>query len=149
MSGAARERTLATLTLLARLVLGGLFVVAGALKLGDPTTFATEIANYRLVPSLAPWLAVTLPAVELVVGAALIVAPAAWRRGAALAALGLLVMFTVAVGHALHAGINVDCGCFGSHSGSVDGWTLLRDLGLIAAAALVLVAGRPRLAPAP
>jgi putative oxidoreductase len=125
------------LTLAARLAVGVLFVVAGALKLGDPAAFATEIANYRFFPELAPWLAVTLPAVELVVGAALIVAPLSWRRAAALAAMGLLIMFTVAIVHVVRAGINVDCGCFGGNSGPVTMWTGVRDLVLLAAAALV------------
>jgi putative oxidoreductase len=142
------DRVVNTVTLVGRILLGGLFVLAGVLKLGDPKTFATEIGHYQLFPELAPWLAVMLPPVEIVVGGALLVAPALWRRAAALAALGLLLMFTVAVGHALHAHINVDCGCFGSRSGSVDAWTLLRDLGLIGVAALVLVFTRPRLAPA-
>ena len=125
------------LTLAARLVVGGLFVVAGALKLGDPTAFATEISNYRFLPALAPWLAVMLPPVELVVGAALLIAPWKWRRAAALAAMGLLVMFTVAIVHVLRAGINVDCGCFGGNTGPVSAWTAVRDLVLLASAALV------------
>lgn len=125
------------LTLLARLVVGVLFVVAGALKLENPTAFATEIANYRFMPQLAPWLAVTLPATELVVGAALVVAPDRWRRAASLAAMGLLVMFTVAIVHVVRAGINVDCGCFGGNTGPVTAWTAARDLALLALAALV------------
>jgi len=125
------------LTLAARLIVGALFVVAGVLKLGDPTAFATEIANYRFLPQLAPWLAVTLPATELVVGAALLVAPWRWRRAASLAAMGLLVMFTVAIVHVVRAGINVDCGCFGGNTGPVTAWTAVRDLALLALAALV------------
>ncbi len=123
--------------LAARLVVGALFVVAGVLKLGDPTAFATEIANYRFFAELAPWLAVTLPPTEIVVGAALIVAPRTWRRAAALAAAGLLVMFTVAIAHVVRAGINVDCGCFGGNSGPVTAWTAVRDLALLAATAIV------------
>ncbi len=127
------------LTLLLRLVVGALFVAAGALKLGDPTAFATEIANYHFLPALAPWLAVTLPPVELVVGAALVIpwAPGPWRRAAALAAMALLVMFTVAIVHVVRAGINVDCGCFGGNSGPITAWTAARDLALLAAAAVV------------
>ncbi|HEX8953041.1 MAG TPA: MauE/DoxX family redox-associated membrane protein [Polyangia bacterium] len=120
----------------ARLIVGALFVVAGALKLGDPTAFATEIANYHLLPELAPWLAVTLPPTELVVGAALLAAPWRWRRAASLAAMGLLVMFLVAIVHVVRAGINVDCGCFGGNSGPVTAWTAARDLVLLALAAL-------------
>lgn len=124
------------LSLAARVVVGGLFVVAGALKLGDPTAFATEIANYHFLPELAPWLAVTLPATEVVVGATLLLAPWRWRRAASLAAMGLLLMFLVAIVHVVRAGINVDCGCFGGNTGPVTAWTAARDLGLLALAGL-------------
>ena len=137
MTAPVASATMKWLTLAARLAVGALFIVAGALKLGDPTAFATEIANYRFLPELAPWLAVTLPSVEMVVGAAMIVAPMKWRRAASLAAMGLLVMFTVAIVHVVRAGINVDCGCFGGNSGPVTIWTGVRDLALLAAAALV------------
>ena len=133
---------MSALVLVARLAIGALFVVAGALKLVDPTAFATEIANYRFFAELAPWLAVTLPAIEIVVGGALLVGPARWRRAAALAAVGLLVMFTVAIVHVVHAGINVDCGCFGGNTGPVTAWTAVRDLLMIAAAALVYAGTR-------
>lgn len=131
---------------LLRIGLGALFVVAGVLKLRDPAAFATEIANYRLLPSLAPYLATTLPAVEVVVGAALIVAPLAWRRAAALATMGLLVMFTIAVVYVVRSGINVDCGCFGGSSGPVTAWTIARDLGLLGAAAVILFRDKERYA---
>jgi putative oxidoreductase len=128
-----------------RLGLGALFIVAGVLKLRDPTGFATEIANYRFLAEAAPWLAATLPMVEVILGAALIAAPALWRRGAALAMAGLLVVFTVAVTQAVARGINVDCGCFGgAASGPVSGWTIARDLGLLAASvALLWLTPRP------
>ena len=130
------ERAMTWIGFAARLVVGGLFVVAGALKLGDPTVFATEIANYRFLPELAPWLAVTLPATEIVVGVALLAAPSLWRRAASLVAMGLLVMFIVAIVHVVRAGINVDCGCVGGNTGPVTAWTAARDVVLLALAAL-------------
>lgn len=127
-----------------RVGLGALFVIAAVLKLRDPGAFATEIANYRLWSELAPYLATTLPAIELVVGLTLMVAPLAWRRAAALATVGLLLVFTIAVAQVVARGINVDCGCFGGRSGPVTSWTVARDLALLAAAALVFVSCRPR-----
>jgi uncharacterized membrane protein YphA (DoxX/SURF4 family) len=122
---------------LLRLGLGALFIVAGVLKLRDPAAFAVEIANSRFFAELAPWRAVTLPTTEVLVGVLLVLAPKRWRASAALAALALLAMFTVAVAQARARGINVDCGCFGSASGPVTGWTVARDVGLMAAAALL------------
>jgi uncharacterized membrane protein YphA (DoxX/SURF4 family) len=121
-----------------RLGLGVLFVVAGVAKWRDPTAFATEIANYRWMADTAPWVAATLPAIEVLLGVAVIVAPATWRRAAALGMTGLLVLFTVAVGQAVARGINVDCGCFGGSSGPVSVWTIARDLGLLGAAAALV-----------
>ena len=126
------------LALVLRLGLGGLLVVAGALKLRAPGAFATEIANYQLFPAVAPYLAAILPVLELVVGAALLVAPRAWRRAAALAALALFVQFTVAVAAAYFRHINIDCGCFGTGGGPITALTLLRDLALVAGAALAI-----------
>jgi putative oxidoreductase len=140
----ARART--TLTVAARLVLGVVFVVAGALKLRDPSGFASDISNYQLAPALAPLLAAVLPPVEVVIGLALLALGAPWRRAAALCAAGLIVMFTVAAGSALARGIDVACGCFGSASGSVGWTTLARDVALLAAALLVLALERRGLA---
>jgi putative oxidoreductase len=126
------------LVLVLRLGLGGLLTVAGALKLRAPGAFATEIANYQLFPGVAPYMAVTLPVVEIVIGLALIGAPLAWRRGAALGALALLGAFTVAVGAAYFRRINIDCGCFGTGGGPITALTLVRNVALMATAAVLL-----------
>jgi uncharacterized membrane protein YphA (DoxX/SURF4 family) len=124
--------------LVLRVLVGGVLAVAGALKLRAPGAFATEIANYQLTPAAAPYLAVTLPVVELMLGGALIVAPRAWRRAAALGALALFGMFTGAVASAYFRRINIDCGCFGTGGGPITALTLARNVGLMTAAALVL-----------
>ena len=126
-----------------RIGLGALLVYAGALKLGAPATFADDIANYHLLPVLAPLLAATLPAVEIVCGLALVLLPARWRTGAALLAVVLMAMFTVAVGSAWLRGIDVRCGCFGTGGGPVDGLTVARDaLFVLWALAVLLLARR-------
>jgi putative oxidoreductase len=119
---------------LLRLGLGGLFIFAGVLKMEDPTQFALEVVNYRLFSSLAPYLAVTLPAVETLIGVGVIVFPAPWRRASALAIAGLMAAFTVAVVAAVTRHINIDCGCFGGKSGPVSWLTVGRDLALLAGA---------------
>jgi hypothetical protein len=79
-----------------------------------------------------------LPVVELLIGGALVVAPRAWRRAAALAALALLAAFTVAVGSAFFRRINIDCGCFGTGGGPITGLTLVRNVVLMAAAGAIV-----------
>lgn len=122
------------LTWTLRLGLGGMFVLAGVLKMGDPTSFALEIHNYQLLPGLAPWLAATLPALEIILGLALLIAPRSWARASALASTLVLGMFTIAVASAVVRGVNITCGCFGEGSGPVTIWTVLRDVGLVAGA---------------
>jgi len=132
---------------LLRAALGGLFLYAGLMKLRDPSAFATEIANYRLLSDAASPLAATLPAVEVVLGLALLAAPTPWRRAAALATAGLMAVFTVAVAQVLARGINVDCGCFGGDSGPVTALTVVRDVALLLGALALVVMGRPPKAP--
>jgi uncharacterized membrane protein YphA (DoxX/SURF4 family) len=129
--------------LVLRAVVGGLLVIAGVLKLRAPVAFATEIANYQLFPAVAPYLAATLPVVELVVGLTLLVAPVAWRRASALAALALFAAFTVAVASAYFRRINIDCGCFGTGGGPITALTLARNVALISAAVALVALERP------
>src|SRR5262249_9540086 len=89
--------TRAVLLWLLRLGVGGVFLITGALKITDPADFALQIHNYQLFPQLAPWLAATLPAVEIFAGAAVVAGPRVWVRAGALASGGLMTVFTIAV----------------------------------------------------
>jgi len=129
---------------LLRLGLGGMFVAAGALKASDPTSFALEIHNYQLMPDLAPLLAATLPAVEIVLGLALLVGTRPWVRASALGSTVVLGVFTVAVASVVARGVNIDCGCFGEGSGPVTMMTVLRDVAFVAAGIVLFrLAGEP------
>lgn len=134
-----KSSVLSLLFWLARLVTGVAFMVAGASKLGDPAAFAQEIDHYELLPWLAPYLAVTLPTVELVLGLGLAVGPAVWHRAAALGCGVCMAGFTFAAGFALYRGLNIDCGCFGSGSGPITSLTIGRDVALLLASLFVAV----------
>jgi uncharacterized membrane protein YphA (DoxX/SURF4 family) len=121
-----------------RLALGGLFLYTGAIKLADPAAFALEIHNYQLFPALAPWLAATLPAVELAIGAAIVAGTRPWLRAGGVACAGMMVVFTAAVGSAVARGINISCGCFGSGSSPVTLATVARDVVLLVATVALL-----------
>ena len=109
--------------LAARLVLGGVFLVLGWDKAGDPVAFAKQIRQYQMLPDDAfrvlNAVAVCLPWVEMVCGGLLILG--VWVRGSALALLILLTVFTAAIVHraiGIHASdaiawcaIKFDCGC--------------------------------------
>ncbi len=128
-----------TVALPLRLGLAVLFVVAGVMKLRDPTRFALEISNYQLIHSGTALLAAILPAIEIVAALGLLVLPHAWRQASALLITTMVMMFTVAVGFAYFQGINIDCGCFGGAEGPITGWTLARNVGLLVAGALVFL----------
>lgn len=119
------------LLLVFRVVLGGLFVYAGAVKIGDPLDFAQDIRNYRLVgQALSFIVAIVLPWLEIIAGAFLIAG--VWKRGAALVITGLLAFFIVLTLVTMARGLDVDCGCFGSLSRK-SGWgVVLEDLGMLA-----------------
>jgi uncharacterized membrane protein YphA (DoxX/SURF4 family) len=123
-----------------RFALAAVLLWAAVPKLLDPTTFATDISNYRLVPdSWAGPLAIMLPVLELVIAGALLAGVEA--RGAALIAGGMLVVFSVAMGQAMARGIDLECGCFGTTTESAVGWdSIARNVFLIALAGMIAYA---------
>lgn len=127
------------LVVLARVVVGGVFVYAAVPKIADPAAFAIAIRNYHLVPDeFARGAAAALPLLELLVGAALISGLQA--RGAAVLSAGMLVVFAAALTRAMLLDINVDCGCFGSAARAQIGWdSVARNAALTGLAALVIV----------
>lgn len=128
------------LLLISRLVLAGVFVVAAVAKLVDLD--ATRRAFRQLgVPERAVAVAVVLlPLAELAIAVALV--PAGTARWAAVAAVGLLAVFTAVVGVAVARGSEAECHCFGSVSSRPVGvGTLGRNAGLLALASFVVVGG--------
>ena len=95
-----------------RLILGGVLLVAGALKVTDPYGSATSVRAYQILPvHLANFLGFVLPFIEVGIGILLIVG--IWVRLSAIAGAALMVMFIIAIGQAWIRGISLDCGCFG------------------------------------
>ncbi len=122
------------------LALGGVFLYAAWSKVFDPRPLVTIIWGYRILPA-GPinLMAIYMPWLELVVGVCL--ATGLGRRGAALWAVGLLVMFEVALGINALRGVNVACGCFSASAEEThNAWLLvLRDLPMLAAALVLLL----------
>jgi uncharacterized membrane protein YphA (DoxX/SURF4 family) len=117
------------LALVLRLALGAVFLYAGVQKASDPHAFGVEIANYRLVPQGAiNLMAIMLPGIEILAGLALVLG--IWARAAAVACGGMLLVFIVAIIHALRRGLDISCGCFGAgaEASHLSLTTLWRDL---------------------
>lgn len=119
-----------TVLLVFRVVLGALFVYAGAAKALEPLAFAQNIRNYQLVgQSLSLVAAFILPWLEILAGAFL--AAGAWKRGAALVISGLLVFFVVLTVVTMARGLDVDCGCFGAVERKAGLSVIVEDLAML------------------
>jgi uncharacterized membrane protein YphA (DoxX/SURF4 family) len=124
------------LTLLSRLILGGVLFAAGALKIGNLQKSAMAVRAYEMLPvELANFLGYVLPWIEIGIGLLLIV-------GASVKICGLLGAFTmlafiIAIAQAWARGLSIDCGCFGG-GGTIDPEEtkylseIIRDIGLLA-----------------
>jgi uncharacterized membrane protein YphA (DoxX/SURF4 family) len=123
--------------LIVRLLLGGLLIVAGALKVGHPSDLAATIAGFRLLPPVVVGpLALALPYVELVFGAYLVVGLLT-RIVAAIVTLQFL-LYAGAIASAVLRGIPANCGCFGPNDASAADWPHVAfDVVLAAASAFV------------
>lgn len=98
--------------LLARLVLGGALVYAGATKVGFPQASARAVQAYQILPfELAKYVGYVLPAVELLIGALLVVG--LFTRPMAALGTALMVAFVIGIASAWARGLTIDCGCFG------------------------------------
>ena len=95
-----------------RLILGGVLLVAGALKVTDPYGSAPSVRAYQVLPiHLANFLGFVLPFIEIGIGIFLIVG--IWVRLTSLAGAALMLVFVIAIAQAWARGISLDCGCFG------------------------------------
>ena len=120
----------------ARLVVGGVWVVAGALKLPDPAASVRSVRAYQLLPEgVVPLVGYALPVLEILVGACLVLGLLT-RLSAAVSAL-MLVAFVVGISAAWARGLQIECGCFGGGSSptadatSAYPWDIARDVGLL------------------
>lgn len=122
-------------SLVARLVLGSVMLVAGALKVTDPETAAQAVRAYELLPSsLVEPVGWGLPFLEIAIGLLLIIGFGV--RASAAAAGVFMVVFIAAVSSAWARGLSIDCGCFGGGGQVAPGQTkylqeILRDAGLL------------------
>lgn len=113
-----RERLLDWVGLFARLALGGVLIVAGALKIPTPYKAAAAMRAYELLPnSLASVFGYILPWFEVGLGLLLILGVA--TRFSGLIGGLLMLLFIGAIGSAWARGLSIDCGCFGG-GGEID-----------------------------
>ena len=113
-----------------RILVGGVFVWAGLLKILDPLEFAQNIANYRVFSrDLSFLIALVLPWVEVLCG--ILVILGIFRSASSFLLSGLLGVFLVLITVTIFRGLDVDCGCFGSIGRHVDYRLLITDIVLL------------------
>ncbi|AXH97838.1 DoxX family membrane protein [Ornithinimicrobium avium] len=132
--------------LVARLVLGGVLLAAGWLKVTDVTSSVQSVVAYELFSyEVSRIVGTMLPVVEIAVGLLLITG--LLTRASAVVGAALMIVFIAGIASAWARGLSIDCGCFGT-GGPIDPEDtrylseILRDLGLLALAGWLVV--RPR-----
>src|SRR5437773_2970296 len=119
------------------LIVGGIFIYAGTIKVLDPVRFGLDIDNYKTLPwFISVRLAFYLPWLEVFCGLAVIFR-FLYRGGLSVLA-ALIAIFIGATIAAKMRGLDITCGCFGHASKN---WSfsahLILDL-LVFLAALLL-----------
>ena len=114
-----------------RLLIGGIFIYTSLPKLLAPGEFARLVAGYRVLhPDLVNLVGITLPWIELIAGAFLVIGILPQSSAAVIA--GLMAVFMGAGLLALARGLEISCGCFFPIGGDRLTWvTLLRDAVLL------------------
>lgn len=122
--------------LLARLLLGGFFLLSGGTKSLSPALFVQQIDAFGLVwPPLQPLVAWGLILLELVAGGAVLMGS---RRGLWLM-MALLLLFIAVLGYGVAIDLDIACGCLGKADLGSLPQAIGRDLLMLAMVAALLV----------
>jgi len=124
--------------LLARILLGAIFLYASYDKILHPEALSQIIFNYKILPpQMVNLAAIILPWLEAVCGAALVLGVNA--RGAAVLTALLMTVFMASLGFNLMRGVDVQCGCFTTAPAEAStAFDLARDAVILVLALFVL-----------
>ncbi len=113
------------LTVVSRLLIGGIFISASIYKIIDPGAFAKTIWYYHIVPGA--WInlvALVIPWLELFCGLTLILG--IFYLGAVFWANLMTIGFIVVLASTIVRGLDIDCGCFrAAQSATEPAWNAL------------------------
>lgn len=127
--------------LIARLLLGTVFLFASIEKVADPNAFAVSISYYRLIGEpLTVIVATILPWMELICGLFLIFG--IMLKGSSLLVLLMLLVFTGGVVSGILRGLDISCGCFSQdpNVGRIGWMKVSENIALMLMSLLVLFA---------
>jgi uncharacterized membrane protein YphA (DoxX/SURF4 family) len=136
------DRAIGVVVLALRVIIGGIFIVAGVAKVGHPADFAAQIAGFQLLPRvvIAP-MAIVLPYLEILLGGYLVIG--LFTRTAAWCAVALLALFDAAIASAVVRGMTVSCGCFGPSDKTVTTWAEVARDAIFVVLAIVIALRAP------
>ncbi|WOO43253.1 MauE/DoxX family redox-associated membrane protein [Rubellicoccus peritrichatus] len=122
-----------------RIVMAGLFLYAGAIKVMSPGAFLADIESYRILPYQPSLIvALYLPFLEIALAIALLIPR--WSRPSALILSAMLFVFLVAIISAWMRGLDISCGCFGKQEVNTNyPWLVIRDLLMLGASVWISI----------
>ena len=131
--------------MVARLVLGGSLLYAGAIKLPDMKRSVIAVQAYELpLPGWATqFIGYALPVGEVLLGA--VIVAGIFTRWTALLGVLLMAVFIIGIASAWARGLNIDCGCFTPGGVLADDVKtkyledILRDVGFIACGVFAMI----------
>ena len=128
------------ISLAARLILGGVILYAGLIKIGDLAQSVVAVKAYQLPIPL--WMITTIgylmPIAEIVLGA--VIVAGLFTRWTALLGGIMMVVYIALISSAWARGLSIDCGCLTPGGFLTPGektqylQDILRDIGLLACA---------------
>ena len=124
------------LVIVARVVLGSVFIAGSIGKLRHPYDFLGSVYNYELIgPGLGVAVAMILPWLELFVGICLV--GGIFVTGAFLTSIAMCAMFSIALVSALWRGLEISCGCLDlANTTIINYWTAARAIFLLLLSAI-------------
>lgn len=101
------------LSLVSRIILCGVFLMAAWPKIASPDDFAMIVYQYQTLPDgLVNLVALLLPWIEAVAAVVLVLSFKTWRRASGILLILLLIFFTTIISIKLYQGVEIHCGCF-------------------------------------
>jgi len=128
------------------LILAGVFIYAGSIKMSRPDLLLLDIQSYDLVSYRIAYMgALLLPSLEIVTGLGLLIRSI--RKESSLILISIMLVFIAALLSAWSRGLDISCGCFGQSEIKANYPLLVaRDVALILSLSIVLLIDRKNVA---